>query len=52
MFNSKNLDAKKIIYDNIFILSKLIGKVNHQLIKIDNWAMIRIENYFDVESNH
>lgn len=52
MFESKSLNAKKIIYDNILILSKLISKINHQLAKIDNWAMIRIENYFDIEVNN
>ena len=29
IFESKNMEAKKIIYDNILILSKLIGKLNH-----------------------
>jgi hypothetical protein len=29
MFDNKNLEVKKEIYDNLLILSKLIGKINH-----------------------
>jgi len=49
MIENKSLQSKKVIYDNIIILSKFIGIINHQLTKINNWAKIRIENYFDVE---
>lgn len=29
MFETKSLNVKKIIYDNILVLSKLISKINH-----------------------
>ena len=52
IFETKSFNCKKFIYDNILVLSKLIIKLNQQLEKIENWDMMRIENYFDIEVNN